>query len=174
MRGPGRRRGGAEFGDVGPELLADPIAFLSAEHVRQGALLGHIERLARHPEGPGSRALAQALVEWLEVDLPRHFADEERSLHARLEPYDGEGLLHRLRADHAEEEAEMPPLIAGLRAIAAHEPPAPDFAARALRFATAFRAHLAIEEAEVAPLARRVLAPEVLAEIAAELAARRE
>jgi len=174
VRASGRRRRVAEFGRLGRELLSDPIAFLSAEHVRQGALLGHLERLARHPDGRGSRALAQALAEWLAVDLPRHFADEEASLHARLQPFDEGGLLRRLCAGHAARVAEMPPLIAALRAIAAHEPPGPDFPARALRFAAAIRARLALEEAELAPLARRVLAPEALAEITAELAARRE
>lgn len=168
----GRRRG-VVFGRPGPELLGDPLAFLTAEHHRQGALVGHLERLARHPDGPGTRALAAALAEWLEVELPRHVQDEERSLHARLEPFDMGGLLPRLRQDHAEESDTMKPLVADLRAIAAHRPPGPDFAIHALHFATAFRAHLAVEEAEVTPLARRVLPPEVLAEIAAELAARR-
>ncbi|MBR0672757.1 hemerythrin domain-containing protein [Neoroseomonas soli] len=170
---PGGRRRGAEFGVLGPELLTDPLAFLSAEHLRQGALLAHLERLARHPQARGARALAAALMEWLAVELPRHMADEERSLHARLEPYDTEGLLLRLREDHVDEREAAKALIADLRAIAAHHSPGPGFAALARRFASGFRAHLATEEAEVTPLARRVLSAEILTQIAAELAARR-
>lgn len=173
MAGTGGRRRGVEFGGLGTELLTDPLAFLSAEHLRQGALLGHLERLARQPEARGARALAAALAEWLAVELPRHIADEERSLHARLEPYDSAGLLRRLRGDHAEERETATALAADLRAIAAHQPPGPDFPALARRFASRFRAHLATEEAEVTPLARRVLSPEMLTQIAAEFAARR-
>lgn len=173
MPGSGGRRRGAVFGGLGAELLTDPLAFLSAEHLRQGALLGHLERLARDPQARGGRAMAAALAEWLAVELPRHIADEERSLHARLEPYDSEGLLRRLREDHAEERETARALIAELRAIAAHQPPGPGFAGLARRFASGFRAHLATEEAEVTPLARRVLSPEMLTQIAAELAARR-
>ena len=44
----------AEVGGLGSDLLADPCAFLAAEHGRQRALLGHLERLARRT-GPPSR-----------------------------------------------------------------------------------------------------------------------
>jgi hemerythrin-like domain-containing protein len=173
MEPSGGRRRVVEFGRLDADLLADPLAFLGAEHARQRALLGHLERLARHPDGPGTRALAIALAEWLAEDLPRHIADEEGSLHARLAPFDTQGVLPALAADHEREARDGASLLSDLRAIIAHQPPPADFAARAQRFAEGYRAHLAIEDAAVTPLARRVLAPEVLAEIGAEMAARR-
>ncbi len=165
-----KRAPGAVFGDLGAELLADPLAFLSAEHVRQGVLLGHLERLARHPQARGARALASALAASLVQDLPRHVAQEERSLHARLATHDPTGLLPRLRHEHAAVRAAVMPVLEGLQAIAAHRVPGADFPGLAQRFVAAYRAHLAIEEAEVLPLARRVLTPEALDAIAAELA----
>lgn len=171
MNGGPRR--GVMFGRLGHELLSDPLAFLSAEHARQSVLLGHLERLARRPDQPGGRALAAALAEWLAEDLPRHLADEEASLHSRLLPHDAEGVLRRLGAEHEQERDQAKALLPGLDAIAAHLPPPPGFAGLALRFVAEFRAHLSLEEAEVQPLARRVLGAEALAAIAAEMAARR-
>lgn len=169
----GGPRRGAVFGRLGPELLKDPLAFLTAEHARQSVLLGHLERVARSPDRPGARALAAALAEWLADDLPRHIADEERSLFARLLPHDSRGLLDRLTADHALEREQAQALLQGLSAVVAHMPVPAGFTELALRFATEFREHLALEEAEVTPLARRVLPAETLSDIAAEMAARR-
>lgn len=161
------------FGRLGHDLLSDPLAFLSAEHARQSVLLGHLERIARRPDQPGARVLAAALMEWLTDDLPRHLADEEGSLHARLLPHDTRGVISRLGADHELEREQAQALRAGLSAIAAHLPVPPGFPELALRFVADFREHLALEEAEVQPLARRVLPTETLNDIAAEMAARR-
>lgn len=161
------------FGRLGHDLLSDPLAFLSAEHARQSVLLGHLERIARRPDQPGARALAAALAEWLADELPRHLADEERSLYTRLAPHDARGVLHRLGSDHQREREQAQALLAGLSAIAGHLPAPPGFTDLALGFVAEFRDHLALEEAEVQPLARRVLPAETLDDIATEMAARR-
>lgn len=161
------------FGRLGHDLLSDPLAFLSAEHARQSVLLGHLERIARRPDQPGARVLAAALAEWLSDDLPRHLADEERSLHTRLVAHDTRGVLRRLGSDHEQEREQAQALLSGLSAIAAHLPVPPGFAELALGFVADFRDHLALEEAELQPLARRVLPAETLNDIAAEMAARR-
>uniref|UniRef100_UPI0022EA7093 hemerythrin domain-containing protein n=1 Tax=Falsiroseomonas oryzae TaxID=2766473 RepID=UPI0022EA7093 len=81
-------------------LIADPVAFLSAEHARQLVLLAHLERLARAPAARGARVMAQALLRWLTQELPLHIADEEHSLYPRLRPHDAAGALERLAAEH--------------------------------------------------------------------------
>lgn len=171
MGAAGRR--GAEFGQVDTHLAADPLAFLSAEHARQRALLRHLERLAEAPGRPGAAPIALGLIRWLRDELPDHMADEERSLHPRLEAFAGAGLINRLAAHHSAARRDIAPLLAGLHDIAARVAPPPDFPRRAQSFAVAERAHIAIEETEVAPLARRHVSPAGLAEIAKEIGGRR-
>jgi hemerythrin-like domain-containing protein len=154
-------------------LLQDPIAFLSAEHGRQTVLLGHLERVARAPLARAAPVLAAMLLDWLTSELPTHIADEERSLYPLLTAHDTAGVLVRLQAQHRGDKAAIPAVIMGLRRVAAGEPPAPDFAAAALAFAAGHRRHLALEEAAVTPLARRVLTDEALAALADEMARRR-
>ncbi|MBR0661979.1 hemerythrin domain-containing protein [Neoroseomonas oryzicola] len=166
------RRRGAEFGPLDAGLLADPLAFLSAEHARQRALLRHLERVARAPGAPGTVALARALAGWLGGELPRHLAAEAHCLHPRLAPADRASALARLDRllQAAREDREA--VLAGLRLVAAHHPPLPGFGAAVLRFAEALRRLLAFEESDILPIARQALAPDDLAEVGAEIARR--
>ncbi len=154
-------------------LLDDPLAFLSAEHARQTVLLGHLERVARAPLARASRVLAVMLLGWLTVELPMHVADEEGSLYPRLLGLDTAGVLKRLQAQHLGNQAVVPAVTAGLRRVAEGQQPEAGFATAALAFAIGHRQHLALEEASVMPLARRVLAAETLAMLADEMARRR-
>ncbi|MBX9700712.1 MAG: hemerythrin domain-containing protein [Acetobacteraceae bacterium] len=158
---------------LGPALLEDPVAFLSAEHTRQIALLGHLDRLARAPAARGARRMAEALLRWLTEELPIHIADEERSLYPRLAPHDAAGVVARLSAEHRRDATLAAEVVRGLRSLSAAGVVDPAFVGTTAAFTRLHREHLAFEEAAVTPLARQALTPESRATLAAEMAARR-
>jgi hemerythrin-like domain-containing protein len=158
---------------IGRALLDDPVAFLSAEHARQLALLAHLERLLRAPGARGARVMAQALLGWLQRELPMHVADEELSLYPRLRQHDPAGLLARLSADHRREAPLAAETTRLLRAVARGEVPPRGSPGAAAEFAQMLRRHLEFEEAEVMPLARAALSAETRRRLATEMAARR-
>lgn len=165
---PGRA---AQFGTLDPGLLADPLAFLSAEHARQRALLGHLERLAGNRTG--SRiAIARALSAWLACELPLHLQDEEESLYPRLD-----GIARAASRSLVSESAATAALRAQLRTELAHiatgHRPSERFAGAVREFVAAYRRRLAIEELDVMPTACRNLSSADRAGIAREMAARR-
>lgn len=162
----------ALFGAVDPGLLSDPLGFLAAEHARQRALLGHLERLARNPAGPAHVAMARALAAWLACELPMHLRDEEESLYPRLPP-DAAPVMRSLTEAHAMSEPARALLRAGLARIATGHRPGADFAEAALGFAADYRRRLALEEAELMPAAQRSLSGSACLAIAREMAARR-
>lgn len=160
-----------QFGALDPGLLSDPLAFLSAEHARQRALLGHLERLAG--DRTGSRiAIARALAAWLACELPLHLRDEEDSLYPRLG-----GAARAATRGLVEENRVTAALRSELRAdlaeIAAGHRASERFAAAAQEFVTGYRRHLAIEELKVMPRAGRDLSSTDRAVIAREMMARR-
>jgi hemerythrin-like domain-containing protein len=163
--------GEAQFGGLDPGLLADPLAFLAAEHGRQRALLGHLDRLANNRTG--SRvAIARALVAWLACELPLHLRDEEESLYPRI----GGAALPVVRI-LSEENRESATLRRDLRSdlamIATGHRPSARFTAAAQDFIARYRRHLAIEEDEIMPTARRCLSSTACGLITREMAARR-
>jgi hemerythrin-like domain-containing protein len=162
----------AEFGAVGLDLLADPCAFLLAEHARQRALLGHLERLARGQSGPAQAAIARGLAAWFACELPLHMADEAESLMPRLAAA-APALARRLDAEDEALHALRERVREALGRIALGRPPPADFAAQALAFVALYRQHVIVEETEVLPLARRVLDAAGFASIAAEMRRRR-
>ena len=173
MRGPRASASPAVVSPLHPSLLADPVAFLSAEHGRQTVLLAHLERVARDRLSRGARSLAQALIVWLTQELPVHICDEERSLYPRLRALDTGGLLERLQTDHLQERRTIAAVVEGLRAVAEGRVPAAGFADAACAFVEGHRRHLKIEEESVMPLARRVLTAASRAMLAEEMAHRR-
>jgi hypothetical protein len=164
---------GAHVAPIQAALLEDPLDFLAAEHARQTVLLGHLERVARDPQARAAKELAGALLRWLTHELPVHVADEERSLYPRLAAFDTTGVLDRLQDDHRRDQRLVADVAAGLRRAAKSRAPGPGFTAAALEFAANHRAHPALEESAVTPLARHCLAPDAIASLAAEMAARR-
>jgi hemerythrin-like domain-containing protein len=164
--------GEARFGLLDPALLADPVVFLRAEHARQRALLAHLERVARHDEGPTRGALARALAAWLACEMPLHLRDERESLFPRL-PEAEAPFLADISAEAARLDAARVLLRADLARISMGHRPAPGFAERALDFVAAYRRHLAREDAELLPAAERSLSAGACTAIAIEMAARR-
>jgi iron-sulfur cluster repair protein YtfE (RIC family) len=154
-------------------LLADPVAFLSAEHARQMALLGHLDRLVRAPMARGARMMAQVLLRWLTEELPVHIADEERSLYPRLRPHDTAGTIHRLSGEHRRDARLVAEVVRGLRDLAVGGHVGRAFLSAAADFVRGHRQHLELEEAAVAPLARAVLDADAMAALALEMAERR-
>jgi hemerythrin-like domain-containing protein len=164
--------GEARFGELDPGLLTDPLEFLSAEHARQRALLGHLERLARNPTGPAPAAIARALAAWLACELPLHLRDEEESLYPRL-PAAAGAVIRTLTEENRAAAALRAALRAELAPIATGRRPSHHFAAAALAFVALYRRHLAVEDDEVMPAARRSLDGVVCQAITREMAARR-
>jgi hemerythrin-like domain-containing protein len=162
----------AEVGGLGSDLLADPCAFLLAEHGRQRALLGHLERLARHAHRPARRAIARALVAWLACELPLHLTDEAESLNPRLLPA-APALMVRLAAEGLALHELRQKVRDGLAPVTVGQAPADGFAATALAFVQLYRQRLGAEEAEVLPVARRVLDAAACHAITAEMRQRR-
>jgi hemerythrin-like domain-containing protein len=164
--------GKAQVGALASDLLADPCAFLAAEHGRQRALLGHLERLARHARGATQPALAKALVGWLACELPLHLTDEAESLMPRLASA-APALSVRLGAEDLALRDLRQKVRDALAPIAAGHAAPDDFAATAQAFAQLYRQRLATEEAEVLPVARLVLDESARHAIAAEMRQRR-
>jgi hemerythrin-like domain-containing protein len=159
------------FGLLDPGLLADPLAFLSAEHARQRVLLAHLERLAR--KRTGSRlAIARALADWLAHDLPLHLRDEEESLYPRLTATLGP-VVHTLGEENRMAATRRAELRAELALIAAGHRPSERFTAAALEFVAGYRRHLAVEDTDVMPTARRSLSTTACELIMREMTARR-
>lgn len=153
-------------------LLAEPLDFLLAEHARQRALLGHIERLARQSRGATQAAIARVLVAWLDRELPLHLADERLSLVPRLGA-DAAPAVGALDAEAIPFAAAREALRANLARIAEGHPPAPGFTEQAAAFAAAYRRRMAEEERTLFPLARRDIGPAARRVMAREMAARR-
>lgn len=162
----------AEVGGLGSDLLADPCAFLAAEHGRQRALLGHLERLARRAHGAAQPAIAKALVAWLACELPLHLTDEADSIMPRLAAA-APALVVRLEAEDLALRDLRQKLREAVAPIAAGHAAPDGFAATALAFAQLYRQRLATEEAGVLPTARRVLDAAAFNAIAAEMRQRR-
>lgn len=156
-----------------PALMRRPLDFLAAERARQTVLLAHLERLARERRSRATRGIARALLRWLAEELPLHLADEEQSLHPRLRPHADPDLLRRLAIEKGRDRLLAFEVLPGLRRLAGGEPAQEGFAAAALGFTALHRRHMELEQAEVAPLARRCLTAQALEELAAEMAARR-
>lgn len=160
------------IGALPEALLADPIAFLLAEHARQRVLLGHLERLARRPGGPARGAIARALAAWLACELPLHLTDEGVSVFPRLGPEAAQPLSAIQREAVALDAARLS-LRADLSRIATGHRADTGFAARVADFAALYRWRVAEEEGVLFPLARRVLDRAGCAAVAHEMTQRR-
>jgi hemerythrin-like domain-containing protein len=160
-----------------------PIDILDGCHARIRRQNALIEKIAARVADGGSdaeaREAARAVVRFFDTAGADHHRDEEEDLFPALvhfvpaaELNATRALLARLRADHATLDAawrEMRGMLMLL--VAGGQTPLDAQAARA--FAAAYDRHIALEEAELLPLARRVLDPRVVARLGDRMAQRR-
>lgn len=160
----------------------DPLGLLRACHGRIRERLDTLERLPAHLAAHGADRDAQLasrrILEYFDRAAPHHHADEDADLFPLLLTCPGRpgwdtalpGLLRRLDAEHPQLEAGWARVRPVLQAVAQGEgavsPGAADWIA-------ASRAHLALEEERVLPVAARLLTPAELARLGRSMAARR-
>ncbi len=176
---PGRSQT-EEIEAIPENLFREPIDYLFADHYRQRIVCKHLDQIALDPGTDQVARLAEAVLGFLERDLPLHIADEEQDLFPRLrtrcEPVDQiDGILTQLFEEHARGQELGLHLSTGLRRLAEGDPSAKDdaFLKAASSFAESQRRHFALEETSVLPLARKRLLPNDLAELGRSMAARR-
>ena len=165
-----------------------PFGPLSEGHRRIEGLLSRLLSVADGRRGgalaePDREALTAGL-HYFRTVLPRHSADEEQSLFPRLRASDDSQakaaiqMVERLEADHrvAEDHHDAVDALGG-RWLREGTLSAGD--ARALRehlvaLERLYRRHIAVEDQELFPIARRVLTAAELGAIGHEIAARRD
>ncbi len=159
-------------------LLAKPLEFILADHLRQRNLCRLLDRLAEEPLL--DHDLAEALADHLAGDMAIHVLDEEEDLfpllrrRAKAED-EVERVLGLLSREHAEDDRAAETIAARLReAVAAKHRSLDEEVRSALRgFAHRQRRHLAVENAIVMPLAEARLTVKDLQGLARRMAVRR-
>ena len=171
-------------GASAPEAFAearflDPLGFIREEHRRQEELCAVLEGLVDDFTKPSSRDKATGILAYLTEELPLHEQDEEEGLipllQARCGDAEAQGLLSRLRGQHADDRARVATLIADLDALYVEVPLGDPgaFVLNALMLAETWRRHLAWENQVLLPLARDRLNAADLEELGRAMAARR-
>lgn len=179
------RRGGA--GAVGdddpraaidpaePALIASPLDWFFAEHLRQRQLAKILTMIA---DGLINRRTISSVIAFVKRDLAQHILDEEISFFPFLRPLchpedNIDAILTLLAEEHRADESESETMIAILEDMA--KGGEPDEAARATlrNFADRLRHHLALENGVLLPLARARMTADALRCVAQSMAARR-
>ncbi len=165
----------------------EPVEMLDACHGRIQAQLATLRRLAEwlpaHGADAQAQAAATAILRYFSVAAPHHHADEEEDLFPALlaevaspakaaeQPLVAV-LIARILADHRRMDAARDAMMVVLNDIAGgvlRPLPVGDVEG----FAALYEAHIAMETAELLPLARRLLPPAVAQELGRRMAARR-
>lgn len=160
-----------------------PLEMLAACHLRIEAQCHTLCRLVPHVAAHGSdraaREAAQALMRYFDQAAPDHHADEERDLFpALLEAMAGSDavclrdLVDQLTVQHRELEGHWQALRPVLARIAAGEGATLDDPL-VQRLVTAYRQHLAREDAELLPMAARLIGDIPLQQIGRAMRLRR-
>ena len=160
-----------------------PLEILSGCHERIARNCVAIERIAAHLATQGADAEAQQaaanVIRYFDTAGANHHRDEEEDLfpalqhHAPSEELNAAfALLYRLKEDHRRLDALWERMRERLAAIAAGRDGALT-AALAAEFRNAYESHIALEEAHLLPLARRVLDPRILEALGSRMASRR-
>jgi hemerythrin-like domain-containing protein len=165
--------------DPAPSDQPEAVTLLVACHDKIRRFLTTADRLASAEAAPDEdvSSACRSIVRYFTEALPRHSDDEDLSLAPRLRAAGWSGaFLDEMTAEHGRIDDLLADLLPrwsavaeepGRRAGAELEKPT-----RALR--ELFDGHLAREEAELLPRLREVLGDAALAEIAAEMRARRD
>jgi len=157
------------------DLLASPLDFLYAEHLRQrqfAKLLGLIA------DGVINRRTIAAAAEFVENDLAAHILDEEVSFFPLLRPLclpedKIDDLIGVLADEHREDEGESEKLLRVLSRLLDGEV-ADEGDIKTLRsFSEHLKGHLALENGVLLPLAKARMTPEALELMAQSIIERR-
>ena len=160
-----------------------PIAMLKACHRKVHDQCETLQRLVPHLSAHGSdqaaAEAATAVVRYFDIAAPKHHADEEEDLlPALFEAVAGSDavclrdMAEALHADHDalnQQWAALRPLLCQVMAGQTVRLDAADVQA----FATRYRAHIDFEEAEVLPMAERLLSVEAMDVIGLSMRRRR-
>jgi len=159
-----------------------PFAMLEACHERVQRTLGLLGRLREHVRQQGvdndARQAARDVLRYFDIAAPLHHQDEELHvfplLLAQATP-EVKDLVSQLQRDHVAMTTDWAAARAALQAMVdggstGFTPPQE---AALDRFAARYDAHIAAEEGVAYPAAARLLAPEALAAMGREMAARR-
>ena len=157
----------------------DPLGVLRACHRRMERQLTTLSRLRRHlplhHADEDARIAASATMRYFDTAARNHHADEEMSLLPRLAEADAAlvPVIAQLVREHEDLETRwlrLRPLLTAICARASGHLPVKDVEA----FCEAYRAHIAREEGTLLERASEILDAATLAEIGAEMAARRD
>ncbi len=163
----------------GRSSLDRPLDHLLACHRRIEERLATLERAAAHLESHRDEALAAfaSAFSFLDSSGVHHTADEEESIFPRLVPLLEPGertYLASLEHDHTEAHR----MYASLKARIAAPADSPEWRAEVSnlveRLVAHYRRHIASEDETLQAYAAEKLTPPMLAEIAAEMKARRK
>ena len=160
-----------------------PFEMMEACHDRVQRSLDLLERIVRHIDENGhdaqSRSAVQDVLRYFNMAAPHHHEDEERHVFPLLEHSPDARLrqaVATLKADHVRMARLWADLRPRLQAWLAPDAPALTDEDRALvrRFTGIYATHIPLEETLAYPAAQALLEPQPLAEMGAEMAARRK
>lgn len=157
--------------------LDEPLGLLAACHERiltHCKLLGRIVEHHAHGElGPAVHGACAQVIRYFSTAARHHHEDEEQDLFPLLinkEPA-LDGLLQRLHTEHGVLDAawsRLSPMLGEPEKFTTDE-----FRTRVVAFCTAFENHIALENTELLPVARSLLAVTDLAPLGRSMARRR-
>jgi len=165
-------------GTIDYALLAKPLEFILADHLRQRNLCCLLECLAQ--ERRLDPALAASIADYVADEMSIHVIDEEEDLFPLLRRRAGPGddverVLGLLSREHSEDDRLAEAIVNGLREAVynGQEEIGPDLRMKLRTFARRQRRHLAVENAVVMPLAEARLTMKDRAGLARRMAVRR-
>ncbi|NVD69119.1 pyridoxamine 5'-phosphate oxidase [Duganella sp. BJB488] len=168
--------------DTAPDF-SQPLAVLKHCHERIRKQLQTLQKLLAHLPQHGAdddaRKAAQAVQKYFNTAAPLHHEDEEQNLMPMLQATARDadavllaGLVPGILADHQQMERDWNIINAQLDKIAngqGSELSADDVQ----RFGAVYATHMAIEEGDIAPMAKRLFSPEQMAQLGSAMQARR-
>jgi hemerythrin-like domain-containing protein len=176
LRTPQVRRGDG-LSPTDPSLLASPLDFLSADHLRERQVCTLIDRMALSE--PFDHAAAKTVLRFVNEELNVHMRDEAEDLFPllalRCPAEDGIGrAISRIRTDLDEATRLLPGMRAALaRGLDTGSALSPEDRQVMTRFAAHVRRHLAAENAILLPIARVRLTRRDLQKLSRQMRARR-
>ena len=156
----------------------EPFEMLDACHQRVERMLALLERLEAHLPVNGAdeqaRQAARDVMRYFDLAAPHHHEDEERHVLPLLRAQGRADLAERVLDEHRVMHAAWESLRTALQQIADASWASADSAAPGGRdFCALYRAHIAVEERDVYPLARAAIDAPGLKAMAEEMARRR-